>query len=332
MSLKSRNINPSAFQRGAASNENKFSPPSGTLAEVQAFARTAGAVYYVTDRQRLYYDTGTALLEFGNFLADGTRAMTGDLNLATHNISGGGNVSAVNVSASSKSTTKVWTTTPSFTVTTTNGTLALNSASSTVQFITGSAAGFSVVMPNATTLDKGTNFEIYNRSSVAVLVKYFDGTLLGILDSESVSSLILQDNTTTNGVFSPFTVEIAQASGILNYNAQAQDAFVTSSTTDTQITSFTVVPAAGEYFISYNASNVSSTNNGECTVSLYKNGVQILGTERTARSTASNFILILSTQGVATFSGTDELRVYVRITTGTLTVNNRNVILLRLGG
>lgn len=258
---------------------------------------------------------------------NGSRSMTGSLNLGNNSIS---NVNNLTVSA--KSETKTWVTTPAYTVATTNGTLNLNNTDATVHFITGSASNFSVIMPNATTLAKGTNFEIYNRTASAIVIKYLSGVVLGVLDAESVSSLILQDNTTSDGVYSPFTVEIAQASGILNYNLQAQAAFVTTSTTDTNITNFSITPASGEYFISFNSSNTSSLNNAECTCSLYKGAVQILGTERTARSTASNFILQLSTQGVASFNGIETLNVAVRLTTGTLTVNNRSVVMLRLGG
>lgn len=226
---------------------------------------------------------------------------------------------------------KTWVTVPTFTTTTTSGTLALNGQSSTVHFITGDAAGFSVVLPDATTLPLGANFEVYNRASASITIRHYDGTTLGVLSPESVSSLILQSNTTQAGVFSPFSLEIAQAAGIANYNLDSQTAFSTSSATDVQIAGFTITPSAGEYFVSYNSSNVSTTNNAECTCSLYKNGALITGTERTARSTASNFILQLSTQGTSTFNGTDQLRVYVRTTTGTLTVNARNIIMLRLG-
>lgn len=263
---------------------------------------------------------------------DGSRNMTGNLNLSSNSIDAVSNISTENISVSLESTTKKWVTTPNYVVATTNGTVSLNSSSSTVHFITGSASNFTVILPDARTLDNGTNYEIYNRTSSSIVIKCFDGSTLGILDSEAVSSLILQDNSTDCGVFSPFTVEIAQAAGILNYNLQSQTSFVASSNIDTQITSFTLTPTSGEYYISYNASNIASTNNAECTVSLYKNETQITGTERTARSTASNFILLLSTQGVASFNGTDILSVYVRTTTGSLTVGNRSVIMLRLGG
>lgn len=58
----------------------------------------------------------------------------------------------------------------------------------------------------------------------------------------------------------------------------------------------------------------------------------IAGTERVARSTASNFVFQLSTQGRDNFNGTDQLRVYVRTSTGTLSVNQRSIFMFRLGG
>ena len=258
--------------------------------------------------------------------------MTGDLNLSSNSINAVSNISTENISVSLESTTKKWVTTPNYILATTNGTVSLNSSSSTVHFITGLASNFTIILPDATTLDNGTNYEIYNRTSSSIIIKCFDGTTLGILDSEAVNSLILQDNSTSRGVFSPFTVEIAQAAGILNYNLQSQISFATSSNTDTPITSFSLTPTSGEYYISYNASNVTSNNNTEATISLYKNETQILGTERTARGTASNFIMLLSTQGVASFNGTDVLSIRVRVTTGSLIVGNRSVIMLRLGG
>lgn len=232
-----------------------------------------------------------------------------------------------------KSEQKTFITTPTYTAATTGGTLTLTAESGSVHFITGAVSNFSVVMPNATTLSKGVNFEIYNRTSSSIVIKYSDGSTLGVLAAEAVSSLILQDNTTAKGMFSPFTVEIAQAAGILNFSAESQTTFATSSLTYVQVTpGATLIPSSGQYAIFFNSSNVSTLNNAECSISLYKNTTPIAGTERTARSTASNFILQLSTQGIASFNGTDELRVYAKVTTGTLNVNARSVVMLRLGG
>jgi hypothetical protein len=241
------------------------------------------------------------------------------------------NINNNNLLSVNKIDEKISVSIPTYTTVTTDGTLTLTSNSTTTHFITGSATGYSVVFPNATTLTNGTNYEIYNRSSNSITLKYNDGSPLAILDLESVSSLILQDNSTGNGVFSPFTVEVAQAAGIENYSLSTSTAFATSSATDVQITGFTVTPKSGEYLMLFNSSNSSTNNNSDNAVSLYKNSTQIAGSERNAKSTASNFIFILSTQAVASFNGTDQLRVYARVSTGTLTVSSRTITMLRLG-
>lgn len=231
-----------------------------------------------------------------------------------------------------KTTAKTWVTAPTFVTVSANGTLTLTNASASVYFLTGTAIGFSVVMPNATTLSVGTNFEIYNRSSNSITVKYSDGTTLGILAPEAVSSLILQDNSTAKGVFSPFTVEIAQAAGIANYSASATTAFSTTSPTYTPITGFIVTPAPGTYAIFFNASCQATLNNSNVSVALYRAGSILADSERVTQSVSSNFVFQTSTLGVAQFDGTQTLEIYAKTTGGTLTVNSRTGVALRLGG
>lgn len=251
----------------------------------------------------------------------GVRPMTGDLNLNSNNIT---NINKVN----EKTVINI----PTYTVATTNGTLTLDSSSSTVNFITGSATGFVIRMPNATTLANGTNFELYNRTGSPITIRYFDNTTtLGILDAESVSSLILQDNSTTNGIFSPFTVEVGQAAGILSYNASSQVAFTTASVTDVEVTGISITPASGEYFIAFNGSGSIVQNNALLTVSLYKDTTQVVGTERQLQAASANYVGTLSTQAVASFNGTQALSIRARSTVGNVTLNARSVLMLRLG-
>lgn len=252
---------------------------------------------------------------------DGSRSMSGNLNLGNNSLFG------VN-----KNTNKISVTTPTFTTVSSNGTLTLTSSSTSVHFLNGIGANFSVVFPNATTLETGTNFEIYNRSSSPVALKYFDGSTIGILAPESVSSLILQDNSTSKGVYSPFTVEVAQAAGISNYNAAATTPFSTTQiNTYQQITDFVVTPSAGKYAIWFNCSATSTLNNSINYVALYKDGVSLAASERLAQSVASNFQFQLNTLVIADFNGAEQLQVWVKVTTGALTVNARTGVAIRLG-
>lgn len=251
---------------------------------------------------------------------DGSRSMTGTLNLDHNNI--------LNINKSQK---KILITTPTFTTATTNGTLNLADSSSSVHFITGTASNFSVVFPNATTLDLGVNYEIYNRSSSPIMLKYFDGSMIGVLSPESVSSLILQDNSTSVGIYSPFQVEVNQASGVANYNANSNTPFVTSSSVYVPITDFIVTPAAGKYAVWFNCSATSTNNNSQNTVAIYKAGQVIVDSERNQQSVSSNFSFQLNTLAIVDFNGTETLEVYVKVSVGTLTISARTGVALRLG-
>jgi len=223
---------------------------------------------------------------------NGIRPMTGTLDMASNDLS---NVKKISL--------KTNITTPSYTTATSNGVLTLDANSASVHFITETTptANFTVVLPNATTLALGTNFELYNRTS------------------------------------SPFTTEIAQqAAGVISYTLEQTGAFATTSATNVQITNFLLVPQAGQYFINLNMVLTCSGNNATNYVTIYKNGVAELGTERSSLSSGNNTSFTLTTQGVITVNGLDEIRVYVRTLPAsgaapTLTVSNRSIIALRLG-
>lgn len=251
---------------------------------------------------------------------DGSRSMTGTLNLDHNNI--------LNINKSQK---KILITTPTFTTATTNGTLNLADSSSSVHFITGTASNFSIVFPNATTLDLGVNYEIYNRSSSPVMLKYFDGSMIGVLSPESVSSLILQDNSTSVGIYSPFQVEVNQASGVANYNVNSNTPFATSSSVYVPITDFVVTPAHGKYAVWFNCSASSTNNNSQNTVAIYKNGVIVQDSERNQQAVSSNFNFQLNTLAIIDFNGTEQLQVFIKVSTGTLTIGARTGVALRLG-
>lgn len=251
---------------------------------------------------------------------DGSRSMTGNLDLAQNNI--------LNANKTQK---KIFVTTPSFTTATNSGVLNLSDSSSTVHFITGNATDFSIVFPDATTIDLGMNFEIYNRSSSPITLKHFDGSLIGILSPESVSSLILQDNSTQKGNYSPFQVEVNQASGVANYNANSNTPFLTTSNAYVPITDFVVTPAAGKYAVWFNCSATSTNNNSQNTVAIYKAGQVIIDSERNQQSVSSNFSFQLNTLAIIDFNGSELLEVYVKVSVGTLTIGARTGVALRLG-
>ena len=221
---------------------------------------------------------------------------------------------------------------PTYTATTTSGTLTLTNTSTSLHFLTGSATGFSVVLPDATTLQNGTVYRFYNRSSASVAIRKSDNSLQFTLSADSFVEIVLQDNSTSVGLYATLSLEVGQASGIVNFTNESQTDFVTTSDINVQITGSNITPISGKYLAVYDSSNSSTTNNALNYVSLYKDSTQVAGTERVARATASNFVFLLTTQGVVSLNGTEVISVYVRTSTGTLTVGARSLVLIRLGG
>lgn len=219
------------------------------------------------------------------------------------------------------------------TATTLNGTLALTATSTVLQFLTGTATGYSVVMPNATGLTNGQFYIITNTTSNVVSVKNNGGTELFQLSQNSIGYLYLQTNSTANGVWVYYQILASStASGIINYNLTSTTPFATSSTTDVVITGFTLTPQAGTYAVWYNASVLHTTTPIGHFWSLYRAGVQIADSLRQQDTAHSNQVMVDSTMAVVSFNGTQTIDVRVRRgTSGTLTVNARSLILVRLG-
>lgn len=213
-----------------------------------------------------------------------------------------------------------------------NNTLQLSNTSNTAQVFTGTTAGQIVILPDATTLAKGFKFELFNQSTQQIVVKTFDGATLFTLSQTSIAYIMLQDNTTDEGGWIAWQVFVSsQASGILNYVVAANTAFTTSSTSDALITGFTVTPQAGTYAVWYNATMVQSNSTAQNWWSIYSGGVQEADSQRNQRSPASNATMPQSTQTTVVVDGTKAIDVRVRTNTGSITINARSMILVRLG-
>lgn len=88
------------------------------------------------------------------------------------------------------------------TTTTLNGTLTLTASSKSIQTLNGTATGFSVVLPNATTLVDMWHYIVINNSTKSISVKNNAGTLLYTVTNGSFCYIYLQDNSTANGSWS----------------------------------------------------------------------------------------------------------------------------------
>lgn len=319
-------------------------------------AERIAAIDDVTGKKRLTSTTATELgyvngvtssiqTQLNNLVSEdltflklnGSRPMTGNLNMGSFSISNINNLTATGTSTLSnavitKNSLNYGIQVPTSTAVTSNGTLTLTATSNSLQFLTGVATGFSIVLPSSLTMAQGQYFEIYNTTTSPVTIKKSSGSTLTTLNSNSVIKITAQTIDAIDGDWLTWSLEVQVASGITNYTTAATTPFATTSATDVQITGFTLTPMAGTYAIWFNSSNSSVVNNSMNYISLYKDGIQVTGTERVVQSVASNFTFQMSAQGTATFNGAEQLRVYARVSTGTLTVNARSLIMIRLGG
>lgn len=222
---------------------------------------------------------------------------------------------------------------PVSTVTSLNGTLSLSVNSVCLNFLTGTAAGYSVQLPNATTLLSGRCFIIVNTTSQIVNIKDGSGVTLFQLSQNSIGYLYLQLNTNAAGAWTYYQVLASStASGIINYNLTSTTPFSTTSTTDVLITAFTLTPQAGTYAVWYNASVLHTTTPIPHYWSLYKAGVKVTDSERQQDTAHSNQVMVDTTMAIINVNGSQAIDVRVRRgTTGTLTVNARSLLLIRLG-
>lgn len=222
---------------------------------------------------------------------------------------------------------------PTVTAATASGTKTLTQADDTLQVITGTAiAGYSVVLPDATTLFNGRKFDIVNSNTLDIAVKDGTGALLFNLPTQSVAQLTLQSNSTSAGVWIQVVVSTV-ATGILNFKLTSSTPFTTTSTTDVPITGFSITPSSGTYVAMYNADVLYTTTPRYHYYSYYVGGVKVTTSERRQITSRSNQGMSDSLLETFTVNGSQAVDVRVRtdVSGGSLTVNARTLVLIRLG-
>ena len=214
--------------------------------------------------------------------------------------------------------------------TTLNGSDTIIQADDTIHIAEGTATGYKFVMPDATTLFLGRRFEMINSSSETILINDDGGTTLVTLIAGDSAVLTLEDNATANGSWIVTVVSLA-ATGITSYVVTSNTPFITSSSTDDLITGFTITPVSGRYSVWYSADIVISNNNRESESVIYVDAVAIENTRRTTQGVGSNYEAAANTVGEVIVDGTEAVDVRVNITAGDLDVNQRSLVLIRLG-
>jgi hypothetical protein len=221
------------------------------------------------------------------------------------------------------------------TATTLNGTKVLTATSPRVQFLTGTATGFSIQLQPANEVQLTWKHEIINTTNQTVSVKDGAGNLLFILDRLSNAQTTLRLNPNAAGTWTYWQILLSSiASGVINYNIDSATPFVSSARYPTYelITGFTVTPQAGQYALWYNASVYYTTTPKSHWWAFFKNAVIESGSERFQDTAHSNQTMIDSMMDILSFNGTDTLDIRVSCAnTGSLTVNSRTLIMIRLG-
>lgn len=216
--------------------------------------------------------------------------------------------------------------------TTLNGTLTLTASSNYMNDFFGTATGYKIKLPVATTLPTGWKYELNNLTNQTIAVQYQDGTSFFTLSQNSTAFVTLQDNTTSNGAWIAWQVlNSSTASGVISYNLISTTPFNTTSATDVIVTGFTVTPQAGTYGVWFSSDANLSANNSIGQYVIFKNGVAVADSRRQVQGSSSNFKTQLSTLAIFQATGSEAVDVRVNITSGTFTVNQRSLLLIRLG-
>jgi hypothetical protein len=214
----------------------------------------------------------------------------------------------------------------------TNGSLYLTNESHSLQFFTGTGAGYKVYLPDATTVTTGLKIELANTTSYPIDIYTKGGLLQFTLSQNATATVTLQLNADQNGVWIATQTMIATiASGLISYKVISSTPFSTNSNADVLISEFAVTPEAGTYAIWFSADSVITANNALAYYTVYKGGASIIDSKRTIQGSSSNFKSQMGTLTISQFNGGQQADTRIAITSNYLTVNQRTLLLIRLG-
>ena len=227
------------------------------------------------------------------------------------------------------------------TATTTNGTLTLSSpiaggqangaSSQTMQFLTGSATGYSVQLPSATTLSISAMYIIANTSSQDVTIKDGSGATLFILGQTSIGYCYLQLNPNAAGTWLFWQIVSGIADIVPIYKVTSNTTFATSASVDTLITGMTITPVAGTYAIWYSSTNTGSGAGEAMVITIYAGATALADSVRTDSSPSGGHIFSQQTLTTHVFDGVTACNMLVNANGNSMTVNGRTMLLMRLG-
>lgn len=216
------------------------------------------------------------------------------------------------------------------TVTTSATTKVLTIDDTTFHEVTGSTTGFSYKLPAGTSLSNGREYEIFNNSTVPIDIKNGSDAVLFTLVAGDFVRLILVDNTTTAGQWIQI-VSSATATGVVSYSVGSGTQFSTNNFSDTLITGMTVTPVSGRYQCLYSADITIISNNKESEIVFFKGSSAVTTTRRTAQGVGSNSKQTHTMISEISVNGSEAISARVNVSGGSVEVNQRRMILIRLG-
>lgn len=126
-------------------------------------------------------------------------------------------------------------------------------------------------------------------------------------------------------------------SGISTSTVNATANTTTTSTTNVLISSMTLTPAAGTYYVSFHTSLQENANNAIVTASLFSGGVQITGTEMPVTPFIQGGLtpslplqIPISISAFATVNGAQAIEARWRVSAGTGTATQRILNIVRV--
>lgn len=198
-------------------------------------------------------------------------------------------------------------------------------------FFSGTVVGQIINLPIATGAPLGLEYSIFNNGNKSITVNNQDGTFLFTSLADSKTVFTLEDTSTANGSWFILQSFNNVANGILNYKITSSTPFATTSPSDVIITGFTVTPIAGTYACWYNADVLMAVSPQNHSWSIFKAAALVADSKRTQISSRSNQPMTDSTMSTVQVNGTQTIDIRVNSASGTLTINARTLILIRLG-
>ena len=176
------------------------------------------------------------------------------------------------------------------------------------------------------------------------------GNVLTNIGSSEIKSEIITGQTTVTGVSGDFVlisdtsdtgnlkkvdaVDFLGGGTISSNIATATAVATTTSTTYVVITGMTITPGAGTYLAMFSSSGHGTAANQQMMYAIFDDGVIISHTERELDFDSSGTVAALRftmhTQDIVTVADAEAIDVRFQISTGTFTVNERSLVLIKL--